>query len=132
MAKPPAATGASALVFHEKEKEYQKELNALRKQVRTLQKILYSKETTAPSITTSVGRAASKPLQRARSDVSKQNANSNPHQNLIRSIRNTGVDASSVFPRSTDILSFKIFKRVYFYIFSLMTVLNFQDLDRLQ
>lgn len=102
--KPPAATGASALVFHEKEKEYQKELSALKKQVRTLQKILYSKEPTAPPghQPTSGGRAASKPLQRARSDVSKQNNNTNPHQNLIKSIRNTGVDASSVFPRSKD------------------------------
>ncbi len=98
--------------FHEKEKEYQKELTALKKQVRTLQKILYSKEPTAPpghqQSTSSGGRTASKPLQRARSDVSKQNVNSNPHQNLIRSIRNTGVDASSVYPRSKDTVTFKI------------------------
>lgn len=101
--------GVSALVFHEKEKEYQKEMNALKKQVRTLQKILYSKDATAPPPSQhQMGTGGNKPttgnnnkpMVRTKSDVTKPNVNANPHQALIKNIRNTGVDGSTVFSRS--------------------------------
>ncbi|ODN04472.1 hypothetical protein Ocin01_02179 [Orchesella cincta] len=100
----PKQSVVAVTFSQEKEREYQKNINVLNKQVRTLQNILYSKDQTAPppaqqqNNTSQTILNKSRPLQRTKSDVTKQNASMH-QQAMIKCVRNTGVDAKGLFGR---------------------------------